>query len=100
MTQVKPFIKCIDYWPEMIPPEKLAAYKALIDDGQIRAHHVLVNRHTGASTIEYYAAAPHEWILEELKKRSEQYATMSVQRLRAEEVPLSQQLQRISGLEE
>ena len=84
--------RCKDIWKRQIPREKLAAYKALIDEEQIRVHHVLVNRHTGASVIEYDAVAPHEWILEELKKRSEQYATMSVQGLRAEEVPLSQQL--------
>jgi len=72
MTQVKPFIKCVDHWPGKIQPKKLAAYKALIDEGQIRKHHVLVNRATGTTTVEYYAIAPHEWILEELRKRSEQ----------------------------
>jgi len=72
MKQVKPFIKCVDHWPGKIQPKKLAAYKALIDEGQIRKHHVLVNRATGTTTVEYYAIAPHEWILEELRKRSEQ----------------------------
>ena len=38
MTQVKPFIPCVDYWPEHIPPEKLAVYKQLIEEGQIRKH--------------------------------------------------------------
>ena len=33
MTQIKPFIKCIDFWPVQIPPEKLNAYKQLIDEG-------------------------------------------------------------------
>jgi len=69
MTQVKPFIRCIDYWPAEIPPEKLAAYKALIAEGQIRKHHVIYNQKSGATTVEYYAIAPHEWILEELAKR-------------------------------
>jgi hypothetical protein len=72
MKKVNPFIKCVDHWPGKIPPEKIAAYKALIDEGQIRKHHVLVNRATGATTVEYYAIAPHEWIREELRKRSEQ----------------------------
>ena len=70
MTEVKPFIKCVDYWPELIPPEKLNAYKQLIADGQIRKHHVIVNKLTGSTTVEYYATVPHEWILETLKKLS------------------------------
>ena len=69
MTEVKPFIKCVDYWPGPIPPEKLAAYKQMIEEGQIRNHHVLVNRQTNATTVEYYANMPHEWVREELAKR-------------------------------
>ena len=69
MTQIKPFIKCIDYWPEHIPPEKLAAYKQLIEEGQIRKHHVIVNRQTGSTTVEYYSTIPHEWILQEMARR-------------------------------
>lgn len=70
MTQVKPFIKCIDYWPGHIPPEKLDAYKQLIEENQIRKHHVIYNRQARSTTVEYYAIAPHEWIREELKRRS------------------------------
>ena len=70
MTEVKPFIRCVDYWPEPIPPEKLKAYKKLIADGQIRKHHVIVNQMTGSTTVEYFATVPHEWILETLKKLS------------------------------
>lgn len=70
MTQIKPFVKCVDYWPEHIPDEKLAAYKQLIDEGQIQKHHVIYDRKTGSTTVEYYAIAPHEWILEELRRRS------------------------------
>ena len=66
---VKPFIKCIDYWPEQIPPEKLEAYKQLIEEKQIRKHHVLVNRQTGSTTVEYYSTIPHAWIREELAQR-------------------------------
>ena len=69
MTQVKPFIKCVDFWPAEIPPNKLAAYKALIDEGQILKHHVLYNQRTGSTTVEYYTTIPHEWIREELAKR-------------------------------
>lgn len=70
MTQVKPFIKCVDYWPEQIPPAKLEAYKQLIDENQIRKHHVIVSRSFGSTTVEYYSTIPHEWILDELRKRS------------------------------
>ena len=71
MSKVDPFIKCVDFWPEHIPDEKLAAYKEMIDEGQIRKHHVIYNRRTGSTTVEYYANMPHEWVLEELRKRSE-----------------------------
>ena len=69
MTKVEPFIKCVDYWPDEIPQNKLRAYKSLIDEGQIVKHHVMFNERTGSTTIEYYSIAPHEWILEELKRR-------------------------------
>jgi len=70
MTQVKPFIKCVDFWPERIPLEKLAAYKTMIEEGQIRKHHVIYNRQTGSTTVEYFAIMPHEWVLDELKRRT------------------------------
>lgn len=69
MTEVKPFIKCVDFWPSGIPPEKLAAYKQMIDEGQIIKHHVLVNKRTHATTVEYFANMPHEWVREELARR-------------------------------
>ena len=78
MTQIKPFIKCIDFWPVQIPPEKLAAYKQLIADGQIQKHHVIVNQCTGSTTVEYYSTIPHEWIREELKRRSEHYEQIKI----------------------
>lgn len=74
MKKVKPFIKCMDYWRNKIPPEKLTAYKELIEEGQIQRHHVVYSRRTGATIVEYFSIAPHQWILEELKKRSEKMA--------------------------
>ena len=62
---------CKDIWKRHIPPEKLAAYKQLIDEGQILRHHVIYNRRAGSTTVEYYAIAPHKWILEQLKERAE-----------------------------
>lgn len=69
MEKIKPFIKCVDFWPGQIPPEKLAVYKQLIEEGQIRKHHVIHNRRTGSAAVEYYAIAPHEWILEQMAER-------------------------------
>ena len=69
MMTVKPSIKCVDFWPVQIPDEKLAAYRQLIEEGQIRLHDVMANKQTGSVTVEYYATIPHEWILEELAKR-------------------------------
>ena len=78
MTEIKPFIRCIDFWPMQIPPEKLAAYKQLIEEGQIRKHHVIFNRQTGSTTVEYYSTIPHEWVLEEMKRRLEHYEQIEI----------------------
>jgi hypothetical protein len=69
MTEIKPFIKCVDYWPAQIPPEKLHIYKALLTEGQITKPKVLYNRMTGSTIVEYSAIAPHKWILEQMAKR-------------------------------
>ena len=69
MSEVKPFLKCVDFWPDGIPERKLAIYKQLISEGQIMKHHVLVNKRTHATTVEYYSTIPHEWIRQEMAKR-------------------------------
>ena len=69
MSEVKPFLKCVDFWSDGIPDRKLAIYKQLIAEGQIMKHHALVNKRTNATTVEYYAIAPHEWILQEMARR-------------------------------
>lgn len=69
MTEVKPFVKCVDFWPDGIPKEKLHIYKQMIEEGQIQKHHVLVNKETHATTVEYYAIAPREWIHEQMRER-------------------------------
>ena len=71
VTMTEPFIRCVDYWPEGIPENKLKAYKALIEEGQITKPQVIVNRQTHATSVEYLAIMPHEWVREELKKRTE-----------------------------
>ncbi len=67
MQPIRPFLKCVDYWPGQIPAEKLAVYKKLIADKIIRGHHVVYNRATGSTTVEYSATVPHEWVMDALK---------------------------------
>lgn len=63
-----------DTWKEHISPVKLAAYRQLIDIGLIKNPKVTYNRTTKITTVEYAADHPHEWILQELKKRAERMA--------------------------
>ena len=67
---IHPFILCNDYWPTQIRPEKMAAYKQLIAEGQISDLHIVYNKNTGATCIEYRSIAPHEWIRKELMHRA------------------------------
>ena len=61
---------CRDTWKRHIPPEKLTAYKQLIDAGKIKDVKVTYSRRTGVTSVEYYAESTHEMILEEMRKRS------------------------------
>ena len=70
MHRAKPSLKCVDYWPTQIPPEKLAAYKRLHEAGQIGHWRVVYNRPEGSTTVEYRSTVPHEWILEDLARAS------------------------------
>lgn len=70
MSEIKPFIRCVDFWATQIPTRKLQAYKSMIAEGQIVNHHVIYNRRTGSTTVEYFANMPHEWVREELARRS------------------------------
>jgi len=69
MSEVKPFIKCVDFWPDGIPDRKLEIYKQFIAEGQIMKHHVVVDQRTNATTVEYYSTIPHEWVLQEMAAR-------------------------------
>lgn len=59
-----------DTWKRHIPPEKLKAYRSLIDSGEIQVQRVAYAREQKVTVVEYDAISPHEWVLEELKKRS------------------------------
>ena len=70
MTIVKPFVRCIDYWPTPIPQKCLDAYAEMIKEGQIKKHHVTYNHTTGTTMIEYLSNQPHEWVKQELRARA------------------------------
>lgn len=78
MTEVKPFIKCVDFWPGQIPPEKMQIYKAMIQEGQIKKHSVIYNRSTGSVTVEYSAIAPHEWMIQQMRQRAPKSEQLSI----------------------
>ena len=67
-STIKPFIKCVDFWPERLTKQQLAVYKKMMETGQIRTQHVVYNRSTGSTTVEYYSTVPHEWIRKEMKE--------------------------------
>ena len=67
-----------DAWKMHIPCNKLNAYKQMIDAGQIRVRQVTYERTTGITTVEYHADTPHEWILDELRRRSIEQADTEV----------------------
>lgn len=68
MTEAMPGIRCVDYWRDGIPHNKLMAYKCMMDAGQITKPHATGSRSTGAVVVQYMSAVPHEWILQELAK--------------------------------
>lgn len=70
MTTVHPAIRCSDYWPHGIPKDKLRAYKAMIDAGQITKPTVTVNRSAGSVSVDYFATVPQEWIRQEMARIS------------------------------
>lgn len=70
MRKVKPFIKCVDYWPVRIPSACLDAYAEMIREGQIADQRVIYNHTTGTVVVEYMANQPHEWIRQTLRDRA------------------------------
>ena len=55
-----------DVWKNHIQPEKLFAYRKMIDDGKIMIHKVTFYKRTGITIVEYSSEAPHKQILEEM----------------------------------
>ena len=59
---------CKDTWTKQIPPEKLRAYKAMIETGRIQRCHVTYIRKTGTTEVEYFTDETHEQIKEAMRK--------------------------------
>ncbi|MBQ7844986.1 MAG: hypothetical protein IJ392_02415 [Clostridia bacterium] len=79
-----PFIPCVDLWPPgTLTDVKRAAYKQLIDKGDIRIRKTVYHKDSGYITVDYLSNIPHEWTLEQLRK----YAAQSQgQQIRLEDV--------------
>ena len=58
-----------DTWKRHIPPNKLNAYKQLLDEGLIKNPNVTYYRRSLVTDIEYDSDLPHKAILEEMAKR-------------------------------
>lgn len=64
-----PGIPCVDLWPPgTLTSPKLAAYRALMDAGDIRIRKVVYHRPGGYTTVDYLSTLPHAWTLERLKE--------------------------------
>ena len=61
---------CKDTWKRRVPPEKLSAYKQLLDEGLIKDIHITFARAENITVFEYEATKPHDWIRNELAKRA------------------------------
>ena len=65
----EPFIPCVDLWPPgTLTDAKRAAYKQLINKGDIRIRKVVYHKGSGHVTVDYLSNIPHEWTLEQLRK--------------------------------
>ena len=71
-TVAEPMIPCADYWPVMIPGAMLAAYRRMLEEGQLSHPHCQYNRQLHSCLISYRASQPHEWVRETLR----QYAAL------------------------
>ena len=69
-TKVKPFMFYADVWRrEKFDKNRMAAYKVMENEKQIEVLKITYSKADGMVVIEYRSAMPHEWVIEELKKR-------------------------------
>ena len=67
---VKPIMFFADVWPrDSMDQTRMQAYKQLESENQIRVTKVTYNKPTELLVIEYKSTIPHEWVIDELKKR-------------------------------
>ena len=69
-TPVRPMLPYADVWRrESLDSARMNAYRTLEAEGQLRLGKITYNRSEGLVVIEYQTTIPHEWVLQELKKR-------------------------------
>lgn len=71
MSEAMAEITCVDYWPHGISRERLGAYKAMMDAGQITDQRAVMNKSTGSVLVQYRSTVPQEWIRQEMARIAE-----------------------------
>ena len=69
-TVISPSMPFADVWKrEHLDKVRMDAYHQLEAENQIWLDKITFDKTTGIVVVEYRATVPHEWILDELKKR-------------------------------
>jgi hypothetical protein len=67
---VKPDMFYADVWPrQSLDKERMQAYKEMELEGQIQILKITYSKQNQIVVIEYRSAIPHEWVLDDLRKR-------------------------------
>ena len=67
---VKPFLFYADVWNrERLDQTRMNAYKEMESENQIQILKVMFSKKDQIVVIEYKSTMPHEWVLDDLKKR-------------------------------
>ena len=65
-------MRCKDTWKRFIPPNKLSAYKQMLDEGLIKNPNVTYYKQSRVTDVEYDSDLPHEVILQEMSIQSKE----------------------------
>lgn len=69
-TIVEPILPYADvWWRNDLDQTRMDAYSQLEKEGQMKIDKITFNKEENMVVVEYRTTIPHEWILEELKKR-------------------------------
>ena len=69
-TIVEPILPYADvWWRNDLDQTRMDAYTQLEKEGQLKIEKITFNKEQAMVVVEYRTTIPHEWILEELKKR-------------------------------